>query len=270
MSADSRRLVSQSGLPEHEAVRLLIAVSDLDRVAVVLGAQVSETESVAFDALVERRRSGEPLQYLEGDIPFGPVVVSVDRRALIPRPETEELFELAVSLQVDAPHRILDVCTGSGNLAVALASTYPDAEVAATDSSAEALSLARHNAERNGVSVDFRLGDLFSPLDQRQRRTFDLVVCNPPYLSEEEYSVVPPELVWEPKQALVSGPAGDEVILRIAESASDWLAPRGLLVVEIGADQASRASELFADYDHRVGSDLAGRNRFVIARRKVE
>ncbi|MCL1598472.1 MAG: hypothetical protein M3094_04765, partial [Actinomycetia bacterium] len=119
-------------LPHHEVVRLVVAATGHPRADVLVGFDVTPEQVARFDRYVERRRTNEPLQYIEGSVPFGPVDLIVDDRVLVPRPETEYLFELAIS-RVEFPSVIVDLCTGSGNLALALASTYPDASVYASD-----------------------------------------------------------------------------------------------------------------------------------------
>ncbi len=136
-----------------------------------------------FNGFVARRRSEEPLQYIEGTASFGPIEVTVDPRVLIPRPETEQLFELARDA-VDRPKVIIDLCTGSGNLAIALKATFPNAIVYATDLSSDAVDVARANARRAGLDVSVFHGDLFEPLPDHLAGRVDLIVSNPPYIAE--------------------------------------------------------------------------------------
>jgi release factor glutamine methyltransferase len=259
-------LLSASGLPRHEAERLLQVVTGRSRVALLAG-EVSEEEAAAFHRLVAARRGGEPLQYLEGTVQFGPLELGADRRALIPRPETEELWELAVAaLEGKAAPIVVDLCTGSGNLALALQYAVPDARVYATDLSAAALELAAENATRTGLTgVHLLQGDLFAPLPPALRGQVDLVVANPPYLAADEYGALPPEVRdHEPVGALVAGPEGGEVLARIAGAVGEWLRPGGTVMCEISEFRPRRARELFAAFRPEIRDDLAGRPRFVI------
>jgi len=200
-------LAGVEDLPEHEAVRLLMVATDRPRSDVLIGFDVTADERSSFDAFVERRLADEPLQYIEGTVPFGPVELLVDERVLIPRPETEYLFE-QVAEMADDPRVIVDLCTGSGNLALALAATFPDADVYAVDLSPDAVEVARSNTERNNLTIEFLYGDLFEPLPEVIKGSVDVLVCNPPYLAANELAKVPSDVLREPVLALVSGPRG--------------------------------------------------------------
>ncbi len=257
-------LNSVTALPRHEVERLLVTATGRTRTELLLGTEIPEEQLADFDRLVDRRWTGEPLQYLEGRIPFGPIEVSVDERALIPRPETEQLYEIAVDLAED-PRVIVDLCTGSGNLALALKHTFPGASVYATDRSDEAAELAEENARDAGLDVTVLTGDLFEPLPEHVRGRVDLIVANPPYLSEAELAELDPEVRdHEPTMALVAGPTGDEVVADIATRAAQWLAPGGVIVCEISEFREQAAARLFTDLGGEVRKDLAGKPRFVI------
>jgi release factor glutamine methyltransferase len=263
-------LVAASCLPSHEAVRLVQAASGLSRAALASAPALDPATVERFAALVERRRAGVPLQYLEGTAAFGPLELAVDGRALIPRPETEVLWDEAVRMLGEAGPGtvIVDLCTGSGNLALALKHAFPAAQVYATDLSAEALALAKENAARTGLDVVFIEGDLFDPLPATLRGRVDLLVANPPYVAESEVAALPAEVRdHEPRLALVAGPEGDEVLARIAADAYWWLGVGGWLLCEIGETQAARARDLFAALDTRIVADAAGRDRIVVGRR---
>lgn len=261
--------VASCGLPEHEAIRLMMTATGMSRTQVLLGAPLTPESLETFGGLVGRRLADEPLQYIEGSVDFGPVSVAVDDRVLIPRPETEQLLERAIAL---APHPkvIVDLCTGSGNLAIALSSTWPAARVLATDTSEDAVAVAQTNVSKNQVSVDVLVGDLFSPLPADVRGAVDLIVANPPYLSLQEFDAVPADVRAEPSGALVSGPHGDEILGRIAAEACDWLRPNGVIVCEISEFHGARMRELFGTVDGSIEKDLAGRDRFVVGTRSVE
>jgi release factor glutamine methyltransferase len=270
MTQTTTRLeISSCVLPEHEAVRLMMTATGMSRTQVLLGVPLTPESAETFGGLVERRLADEPLQYIEGSVDFGPVSLAVDDRVLIPRPETEQLLERAIAL---APHPrvIVDLCTGSGNLAISLSRKWPDARVLATDISEDAVAVAQANVSENEVSVDVLAGDLFSPLPNDVRGSVDLIVSNPPYLSLEEYDAVPADVRAEPWGALVSGPNGDEILARIAGEVCDWLRPSGIVVCEISEFHGARMSELFGAVDGLIEKDLAGKDRFVVGSRSVE
>jgi release factor glutamine methyltransferase len=249
-------------LPEHEAIRLLRVATGKTRSDVLVGFEVTAVERTSFDSLVERRLADEPLQYIEGTVAFGPVELLVDSRVLIPRPETEYLFE-QVTEMVDDPGVIVDLCTGSGNLALALAATFPDADVYAVDLSPDAVAVARANADRNDLAIELMIGDLFEPLPEAIKGSVDLLVSNPPYLAAQELADVALDVLQEPEPALVSGPEGDEVLAAIAQEASEWLSPRGILACEISEFHGDRIAQLFDGFSPSIGLDLTGRERYV-------
>ena len=255
---------SVEDLPRHEVERLLGKATGRPRTDLLLGVPVEQPERATFEALVDRRRGGEPLQYIEERIPFGPIDVSVDPRVLIPRPETEQLFELAVDTVVD-PQVIVDLCTGSGNLALALKHTFPDAVVYATDRSPDAVVVAAANVREAGLDVVVLEGDLYEPVPEHLVGRVDLIVANPPYLAEDELAGLPVDVRdHEPTLALVAGTTGDEVLAAIAGEASRWLAPGGTIICEISEFHGDEMVELFAPLSGRVEKDLAGKDRFVI------
>jgi release factor glutamine methyltransferase len=234
------------------------------------GPRLEPEQRRLLDRLVARRLAGEPLQYLEGTVAFGPIEVRVDRRALIPRPETEQVWETAVSAlrQAEPGTPIVDVGTGSGVLALALKHAFPAASVYGTDISSEALALATENAAAAGLEIELLIGDLFDPLPRHLRGRVELVVSNPPYVSEVEYERLPAEIRdHEPPQALVAGSKGTEVLARIAEEAEAWLASGGWLVCEIGEDQGDAVRHLFSAYRSDLHRDLAGKERILVARK---
>lgn len=220
-----------------------------------------------LEELAARRLAGEPLQYLEGSAAFTDFEVVVDARVLVPRPETEGLFELAAGA-VDDPDLIVDLGTGSGVLAIALARRFPRAAVHATDLSRQALELAESNAASLGVQIRFHLGDLFAALPASLAGRVDLIVSNPPYVAESEWESLPPDVRREPPTALVAGPRGTEVLAGIAAGAGEWLRRGAILVCEIGEEQATPLVPMFG----RLGSveirrDLTGRDRYLLVRR---
>jgi release factor glutamine methyltransferase len=235
-------------IPEHERVRLEAAAGP----------------GASLDDLIARRLGGEPLQYIEGTAAFGPLDIAVDERVLIPRPETEGLFELATRM-VRKPEIIIDLCTGSGALALALKSRFPSAAVFATDISADAIDVATDNRYRTGLQVYLAEGDLFDPLPTAILGSVDLIVANPPYVAEVDFDRLPADVQREPKVALVAGPTGLEVIQRIGASAASWLRPGGVVICEIGERQGVSATSSFVDLPGIVRQDLAGRDRYIVA-----
>ncbi|MGH8912252.1 MAG: peptide chain release factor N(5)-glutamine methyltransferase, partial [Acidimicrobiia bacterium] len=229
--------------------------------------RIQAREGLDHEELAGRRLAGEPLQYLEGTAAFADFEVVVDERVLIPRPETEGLFELAAESVTD-PRRVVDLGTGSGVLAIALARRFPLAAVHGVDRLPGAIDVARQNAARLAATVRFHLGDLFSPLAPELRGTVGLIVSNPPYVAAHEWGGLPADVRHEPREALVAGPEGTEVLERIAAEVGDWLGPNGVVVCEIGETQARAVSAMFEPLGPvRVVDDLAGRPRYVLARR---
>jgi release factor glutamine methyltransferase len=231
--------------------------------------ELSRLEAIAgpskpLEELVTRRLEGEPLQYIEGSAAFGPLDLLVDERVLVPRPETEGLFEIATKM-VRNPKVIVDLCTGSGALALALKQAFPSAAVFATDISPDALAVAEENKNRNRLDVYLGLGDLFDPLPASILGEVDLLVVNPPYVSEVDFDKLPDDVRREPRVALVAGRSGLEVIQSIGASASRWLRPGGVLVCEIGETQGVSAASSFLDLPSVVRKDLSGRDRYVVA-----
>jgi HemK-like putative methylase len=171
---------------------------------------------------------------------------------------------------VTDPNVIVDLCTGSGNLALALASMFPDADVYAVDASADAADVARANADRNNLAVTILVGNLFDPLPDMIKGSVDLLVANPPYLAAHEMANVPADLLAEPEMALVAGPAGDEVLACIAAEAEAWLSPNGVLACEISEFHGDQVARMFERYDPSIRADLSGRERYVFGSLKFK
>jgi release factor glutamine methyltransferase len=264
-------LLSSTHLPRHETERLLVAATERPRAGILDGTPLTAEEAGRFQELAARRQSGEPLQYLEGTVEFGPVELLVDERALIPRPETEAVWDEARRMLGEAGRGtvIVDLCTGSGAMALALKTVFPAAKVFATDLSEEALSLAKENAERLGLDIEFFHGDLFDALPRSIYGRIDLLVTNPPYIEEREWPTLPADVRdYEPRQALVAGLEGTEILERIADDVYWWLGVGGWLVTEIGETQGQRAGELFGQWlDTEVRPDLTGRDRMLVGRK---
>lgn len=222
-------------------------------------------------ALVERRLAGEPIQYIAGEAEFYRMPFFVNRDVLIPRPETEHLVEKVVELAPTFHRpRIVDVGTGSGAIAIALAHEWPDAVMTATDISDAALRLARQNAERLGFAdrVRFLQGDLLLPVAGEQ---FDIVVSNPPYVAERDRETLSVEVRdYEPAQALFAGEDGLAIYRQLIPAAWNSLVASGFVVLEIGFGQADPVRALLADAGFsqvEFAADLQGIPRVVSARR---
>jgi release factor glutamine methyltransferase len=227
-----------------------------------------------FRPLLRRRADREPLQYILGRAAFRELELRVDRRVLIPRPETEILVDEVLAwaeAQGRTDMSAVDIGTGSGAIALSLVHEGPFGRVVATDVSDDALDVARDNAGMLGLGdrVDFRPGPLFSALGDGE--TFDVVVSNPPYVAEAEAESLEPEVgVWEPGRALFGGPDGLAVIRELVRGAGAHVRPGGLLALEVGAGQIGLVVaevESIGGYDDvRVRRDLAGRQRVILAR----
>jgi len=239
--------------------------------------KVSVAESDRYEDLLRRRLNREPLAYITGQQEFWSLGFLVSGDVLVPRPETETLVEralkhLATINNREAP-RILELGTGSGAIAVALASELPQAEIVATEIAPAALQIARRNASRNGVSnaIRFLQGDLFTALDQELEKDFDLILSNPPYIPRGEIAHLEAEVSrWEPRAALDGGVDGLDFYRRIIEEAPGYLRQGGAVAVEIGAAIGSLVLALFRNNpaygDTGVHQDYSGRDRVVIAR----
>lgn len=225
-----------------------------------------------FDALVSRRERREPLQYLTGEQEFRGLAFKVDRRVLVPRPETEGVVDAVLGLSLPPGAAVVDLGTGSGCIAVAIAVERPDLRLYALDLSAEALELARGNAARHGVGhrISFLLGDLADPRGE-WLGPMDAVVSNPPYVSEVEMEGLSPEVrEYEPRMALLSGPTGLEVYQALAPAAYRLLRPGGALVLELGFLREAGARRAVGESGFgnvEVLPDLRGIPRVLVARR---
>lgn len=253
----------------REAFWLVEAATGLSRSEIISRRPELGAEEVrrAGD-LAERRCSGEPLQYVTGVAGFRELELAVGPGVLIPRPETEVVVEHAMPR---LPHggTVVDVGTGSGAIALSLAQERPDARVVGTDSSSEALLWARKNSIRLDSGVVLVQCDLLDGLDEDLRGEIDVIVSNPPYVSDAERGRLPAEVVdHEPHEALFAGSDGLGVIRRLARAARSWLKPGGWLVLETAGDRAAPVrSELLASgyQDVAIGRDLNGLERVVEA-----
>jgi release factor glutamine methyltransferase len=257
------------GTPRLDAQVLLAHVLQKDRVFLYthFDQPLAPPELAAYRALIQRRLAGEPVAYLVGKKEFRSLELSVDARVLVPRPDTETLVDVALTLAGD-DGRVVDIGTGSGAIALALKHERPALEVLAVDRSADAATVARGNAERLGLAVEVVEGDLLAPL--AERGPFALVVSNPPYIPSADIAALAVEVRKEPLAALDGGHDGLDVVRRLIRDTPALLVPGGALALEIGAGQAATVAALFAA-DGRyaaaeITKDLGGIERVVAAR----
>ena len=255
--------------PRLNAEHLLAHVLDRKRLELYLEFErkLDEVELKPLRDLVRRRGEGEPLQHLLGTVEFCGHTFLCDKRAMVPRPETEELVEFVKSEIRNPKSEILDVGTGSGVIALSLAAKFPEAEVHAVDVSDDALALARENAARLGLSerVRFAKGNLLDTIES----DFDLIVANLPYVSTQDRQSLSREVLRDPEVALFAGERGDELVRRLIEQASAHLRPGGLLALEIGVGQSAALLSLLGEknYDDIASkSDYSSTTRFLFAR----
>jgi len=228
---------------------------------------LGEAELAPLRELVQRRGEGEPLDHLLGTVEFCGHTFLCDKRALVPRPETEQLVEIVESEIGNRQSKILDVGTGSGVIALTLAKKFPEAQIFAVDVSEDALALARENAARLGLSgrVQFRKSDLLENLDER----FDLIVANLPYIATQDRHTLSREVLHDPEVALFAGVHGDELVRELIEQAAPRLRPGGMLALEIGLDQSEALLSALAEKNYRdicSKNDYSGVTRFLFAR----
>jgi release factor glutamine methyltransferase len=254
--------------PRLNAEHLLANALGLKRMELYLqfDRQLTESERAPLRDTVKRRGAREPLQHILGTAEFQGRTFICDKRALIPRPETEQLVEIALEIAKGKTDvKALDVGTGSGVIAITLALEIPSAEIHAVDLSADALSLAAENAARHGsgARISFHQTDLLPPGAAK----FDLIVANLPYIPADEIVSLSPEVRHDPLAALDGGPDGLDLIRRLVASAPARLAPGGALLLELGAGQADAVNTLLADCKFRdisVCSDYQNIPRFAV------
>lgn len=239
--------------PRLDAELLVAHALDTTRIQLIVDAQrtVDPARLERLRGLVKQRRAREPMAYILGVREFYGRTFRVDRRVLVPRPDTETLVETALdrTKAVSMSARVLDLCTGSGCVGITLARERPTSKVVATDSSPDAVALARENALRLGAyNVAFRVGDLYRAVEaDRRKDRFDVIAANPPYIPTAEIGVLEPDVRdFEPRPALDGGADGLSVLRRVIDGAQAHLAaPNGVLAVEVGAGEADAVKELF-------------------------
>lgn len=273
---EGTRFLEEQGIasPQREAELLLCALLCCRRIDLYVepARSVSSDYENIFREQLTRRVGREPIQYITGEVTFYGLSLSVRPGVFIPRPETELIVERASIIQ-PPPRCILDLCTGSGALAIALAKQFPPSHVVATDIGEIPLEVARVNAERHGclTQIYFVQGDLFAPF-QAGADCFDLIVCNPPYIPERDRSTLQPEVRdYEPALALFAPEEGTAVYRRILRDAPAFLKQAGHLLFELGAGQAAWFQEFAAqetEFNVRFLQDIAGIDRIAVCRRR--
>ncbi len=283
----------EDALPDAEMIVLhALGMERLD--AYVNNPEMRKADAAKIKRLIQRRRKGEPVQYLTGIVAFLGLTVQVGKGVLIPRPETELLVEEVIktikseelgSRSQDKPAgaascdsrltpyaslSVLDLCTGSGCIALALAKEFPDADVYGTDVSKEALAYARKNAKINSIqNATFLEGSLFVPVNDRK---FNIITANPPYIRRDELDTLQREIRdWEPLDALDGGEDGMDFYRRILSSAGEYLGPGGCIFLELGFDQAGFVQKLAQEQGFRdvaIINDYAGIGRILEARKE--
>ena len=255
--------------PRLNAEHLLAHVLGRKRIELYLDFErkLTETELGPLRELVKRRSEGEPLQHLLGTVEFCGQVFLCDKRAMVPRPETEELVELLKSEIQDPKSEILDVGTGSGVIALSLAAEFPEARILAVDVSDDALALAQENAIR--LDLSDRVQFLKSRLLETIAGPFDLIVANLPYISTQDRRTLSREVLRDPEIALFAGPRGDELVRELINRAPTRLRPGGMLALEIGLGQRDALLSALAEKNYRdicSKNDYNGVTRFLFAR----
>lgn len=263
MTQSIAALQRQSALDALDNRVLLCHALGVNRIALITQSErvLTEEEMQRYSTLVQRRLDGEPIAYIVGQREFFGLPFEVGSAVLIPRPDTELLVELTLD-RLPRDGRVLDMGTGSGAIAVALAHTRKDADVSALDVSADALAIARRNAEANGVRVTFLHSDWYAALQDAPR--FDVIASNPPYIASGDRHLSEGDLRFEPVGALTDHADGLSALRRIVAGAAAHLKPQGWLLMEHGYDQAAQVRALLADAgyaDVQSWQDLAGIER---------
>ena len=251
-AAEGEALLAAAGVPEAKTdARLILEYvcgTDPSTIYREPGRILHESEKEHYFALIDRRRKREPLQYITGRQYFFGLEFDVDKRVLVPRPDTEILVEAV--LESSPEGRLLDLCTGSGCIPVSLLNKGSFSEAVATDLSPEALELAERNAEKLGVKerLHFYEGDLYDALPEEYKGSFDVLTANPPYIESAVIPGLMPEVSeYEPKMALDGGADGLDLYRRIIADAALWLKPGGRIFLEIGCEQARSVLSLLAE-----------------------
>lgn len=259
---ETKQVFKEAGIDESDAEWIYCLSLGIKRSELKDTHTVKPSEAKKIADLVQKRLTGRPLWYIVGDTEFYGLKIKVDERVLIPRPETEILAETVIK-SVEKGDKVLDMCTGSGCIAIAVAKECADKGVAVTaaDISDAAIMLARENAALNGVKINFVVGDLF----RNVRGRYNIIVCNPPYIKSGEIPFIQREVrEFEPKVALDGGDDGLDFYRRIAQEVKSYLAKDGMLIMECGEGQTEEILKIFKKRDYAmVIKDLSGVDRFV-------
>lgn len=260
--------------PRWDADLLLAQVLDVRREQLYLEREqrLNSEQQAEYCKGIARRALREPLQYILKHQEFMGLDFYVDQRVLIPRADSEILIERVLELKNESQPleegmkpQIVDICTGSGALAIAIAHYWPEAKVVGTDLSPDALNVARLNASKLVAEVEWRQGDFLAPI---RGETWDFIISNPPYIGREEYAELAPEISREPEMAFLGGEDGLDFYRELAKEARTLLKPSGKVVLEIGWQQGEAVETLFRQqgFDTQVFQDFGGRDRVVLVR----
>ena len=260
--AETKKQFTEKEIDESDAEWIYSIVLEINRSDLNKVIKVKPSQMRVISDMVEKRLTGRPLWYIIGDVDFYDCKIKVDERVLIPRPETEMMAEQTVRL-IEEGDKVLDMCTGSGCLAISIAKHCKDKniKVTAVDVSDAALMVAKENANLNSVDINFVQSDLFEHVHGR----FNIIVCNPPYIKTSEIPYLQKEVKnFEPRIALDGGDDGLEFYKRLAKEVSRYVVRGGMLVLEVGEGQAEAVLKLFEKRDYAmVGKDLSGVDRFL-------
>ena len=269
----AERELTQTGSPDPRTDAEWMAVDVLgvsrSMLGLMLKSALSDQQQVQLDSWLARRAKGEPLQYIEGTAWFMGLEFGVEPRVLIPRPDTETLCVAALELRVGMKNpTVADLCTGSGAIGISVKRLCPKAKVTLTDISRDALFVARTNAMRLGAQVEALQGDLYGAIEGR---AFDMLLCNPPYLTQEDMDSLQKEVTFEPALALFGGEDGLDCYRRIADGLNAHLNPGGYVLLEVGMGQDQDVLKLVQNAmdcaETQVLEDMNGVSRVVIAQR---
>ena len=262
MLRTTKQKFEKAGIDASDAEWIYSLVLDVKRSDLEKERIIIPSETRRINNIVEQRLTGRPLWYIIGDVDFYDCKIKVDERALIPRPETEILADNAVKI-IEEGDKVLDMCTGSGCIAISIAKhcAAKHVQVTAADVSDAAIMLAKENAELNGVDINFVQSDLFSKIHGR----FNLIVCNPPYIRSADIDGLQREVRdYEPRVALDGGEDGLDFYRRLAKEVTRYIAKGGMLMLEVGEDQAQEVLKLFEKRDYAmIVKDLCGVDRFL-------
>jgi release factor glutamine methyltransferase len=264
----STEFLAQKGIasPRRQVEELLSHVLKIPRIEIYVqfDRPLVEPELEKLRTYLKMRAQKMPWQYIVGEVQFLGCTIEVNRDVLIPRPETEILADMVVKELPQAPVVIWDICCGSGCLGIAIKKKRPDCTVILSDLSLKSVEVAKRNAAKNEVEVIVRQGDLCHPFKGEKA---DVIVCNPPYISEGDYDMLEPEVRdWEPKEALVGGKQGNEIYERLAKELPSYLKPQAQVYLEIGAGMGESVKNILLSAgwsSAHVFKDWSSHDRFI-------